>query len=1252
MGRRRCNRPVCQCLLWSAGTGLRALNLDVLERNMPPKLCKHRFTVFGRSLSLFESQVVERCAPLCCRFVDDDERTEGDVALERLVNRMIRALVKTKAEVDSEIGDTFDKRIRTYFEQHGYKFETHTSNTIMVRARGTRPPAPARPDTTLYDFEEVEQFYPDYLKKKTQGGQDDYGSGGDDEENETRMVPKRTTWKRLTSIYYMERQKKIRAAIAMVKMSQFVQRHGVRWPPERDRDQGKKDVWVPSSGAGALHQLDGRDRTFNTVGQENISLHAKLKKALGPPQPVTYQMKMKQQEENEAKAETLFALMGWPHSSGDPDLGPSMEPLLEPDIGGGEGFGLTGEEGGQPGRRRRWQPRLDFFGALDALIDRALELRHLQEEWLGSWNLARERGYGEEDLDLEPPRSEELNWGSDDPLVEMQNRAMERQRQEWLLEWERTRRKRERQAAMMRSQGYREEDIEYRLGPQQEASEVEYAVQNHLMHNVELLARLKDADLLRFKEGLRGTKKMMAVYRALRSQMFLDDTYARERRKEETLRAMYESFRPGANRRLITPEEQEAIYARLRSDEAKRAARRQELLECKRAEEKASLTPWYLLPRALSRGPSQPSSRATSPSGGPTNRRRSTRSPPTAGGTSTTPRRRPSSAARTRGTSGGGGPLEGEGSSRSMYVFGSSTPKSMWDPMGWRRHARAIGTSLLDSPGLQGSPSTTSISQDQQRTPGAAPWSVGRGAAATPTRQRPSNPMRSSGAEDGQKVPIRSPAPPQRPRSAQVPPASPSRLSGGGAGGPARRPTSAVPPSTRISGGGGGGVSTGGASGAPSPRPAASAVPPSRPNTQLASPGRGRSAAGAPPASPRRGINRVAFTTPPSPTRSSGGSLPTRGRAAAGAGPIRRGLMDGDTTSSASASPSPERRIARGAGTGARLGSVAIGVRQQQERRGLADADSSPSPQPRLRPLPQAGAGGPGPGEPSSRRSSRASGTAGLGLEQGVSRISNTGVATAATATPSKGKPSVPSNFASPQQGLSQQSSASSIMGAGQRTAGGGGGGVAVRVSSMGSASGTPAGHAPAPGTDTTGPRGSTTGSAVGGVSRASATGSAAAPGSAPGSRRPSTPPPGAIQQESSSTSKTSSTSGRAAGTGFGGAADRASGQSSTAPKSPLSRSPAAASPPSASPPAASPSSRSPPSHSPPSQSPPAASPRVAPSPQPSHSRLAMVEAEITESSAGVAQEDNYSLDEYDVDAEEGGQLDYGDEGGAGVEDF
>ncbi|GIL42617.1 hypothetical protein Vafri_557 [Volvox africanus] len=853
--------------------------------------------------------------------------------------------------------------------------------------------------------------------------------------------------------------------------------------------------------------------------------------------------------------------------------------------------------------------------------------------------------------------------------MEMQNRAMERQRQEWLLEWERTRRKRERQTTMMRSQGYREDDIEYRLGPQQEASEVEYAVQNHLMHNVELLARLKDADLLRFKEGLKGTKKMMAVYRALRSQMFLDDTYARERRKEETLRAMYESFRPGGNRRHITPEEQEAIYTRLKSDEAKRAARRQELLERKRAEEKASLTPWYLLPRSASRGPSQPSSRATSPSGGPVNGRRSTRSPPTAGGTSTTPRRRPSSAARTRGTSGGGGPLEGEGSSRSMYVFGSSTPKSMWDPVGWRRQARGIGASLLDSPGLQGSPSTASISREQHRTPGAAPWSVGRSAAATPTRQRPSTPTRSSGAEDAQKTPIRSPAPPQRPRSGQAPPASPSRLSGGGAGASARRPTSAGPPSyTRVSGGGGAGTSTGGAS-------AASAVSPSRSRTQPASTGRGRSAAGAPPASPRRSTARVAFTTPPSPTRSSGGgSLPSRGRGAAGVGPTRRGLMDGDTTSSASASPSPERRIARAPGGGAGLRSVAIGVRPPQERRGLADTDSSPSPQTRLRPLPQAvsqpppatvmhesgsiplagaGVGGPGPGQPSSRRSSGASGTAGLGLGQGMPRASSTGAATAATATLPKGQPSVPSNTTSPQHGLSQQSSASSIMGSGRRTAGGGSGGVVAKVSSSGSASGTPARHASLSGTDTAGPRALATGSAVGGVARASATGSAAGPGSAPGSRRPSTPPPGAILQESSGTSKTSSTGGRAAGTGAGGAVDRGSGsgQSSAVMKSPQSRSPAAASPPSASPPAASPPSRSPPSHSPPSQSPTAASPRVAPSPQPSHSRLAAVEAEITEGSAGIAQED-YSLDEYEVDAEEGGQLDYGDEGGAGAEDF
>ncbi len=42
--------------------------------------------------------------------------------------------------------------------------------------------------------------------------------------------------------------------------------------------------------------------------------------------------------------------------------------------------------------------------------------------------------------------------------------------------------------------------------------------------------------------------------RALRSQMFIDDTRAREQRKEETLRALYESFRPGSQR-IMLPEE-------------------------------------------------------------------------------------------------------------------------------------------------------------------------------------------------------------------------------------------------------------------------------------------------------------------------------------------------------------------------------------------------------------------------------------------------------------------------------------------------------------------------------------------------------------------------------------------------------------------------------------------------------------------------------------------------------------------------
>ncbi|GLC44316.1 hypothetical protein PLESTB_000482800 [Pleodorina starrii] len=1071
------------------------------------------------------------------RFVEDDEHTEGDVALERLVNRMIRALVKTRKEMEAEVGETFDKRIRRYFAERGYKFDTHTSNTIMVRARGAAPPRPEPPDTKTYDFEEVEQYYPDYLKKKDQDKEGADNGGGEDGPY---MVQKRTRWKRLVEIYYMERQKKIRAAISMVKMAQFVQRHGPRWPKERDRDDGKKAVWVPSSAAGALHQPDGRDRTFNEVGRENITLHAKLKKALAAPEPMDTAKKMKQEEEAEAKAEAFFWPMGWPHSSGDPDLGPPSEPLLlagdgEGGGGEGEGFGLAmdglGHGGGGGGRRHRWTPPLDFYGALDALLDRGRELRRLQDEWVDEWHRARERGYGEEDLHPDPPRAEDLSWSDDDPLVQMQARAMERQRHDWLLAWERARLRRERQSAKMRSQGYREEDIEQRLGPQQEASDVEYAVQNQLLANVELLARLKEADLARFKTGLRGTKKMMAVYRALRNQMFLDETRAREQRREENLRAVYESLRPGS-RRVISPGEEAEILARLEEDAAKRAERQRELLESKLAEEESSLTPWYLRPRTTtSRPPSQPTSRATSPRG-----RRSTRSPPSqpsAGGRSprsTSTPRRPSSAGRgaTRGTSGGGagGPLEGEGSSRSKYVFGSSTPKSMWGPMGpVRQTPRRIGTSLLDFPGLQGGHSTLSLDpqgQQRQPTPGRATRSGGGGGAATPTptRQRPSTPTRTPGGGGGGGATpgggggaSRTPAPPQRPRSAPAPPASASRPTreggdggggggGGGAGppGPAgRRPTSAAPPSSARGGGGGS---------APGTRPTSAAPPSPRSRAPPASPGRGRSPAAAPPASPRRGMPRVGFAASPSPTRSSGGgSLAARAGAGAGghaAPAARRGLMDGDTTSG---TPSPERgpprRYAGGAGIGPGSAATAAAAALQR-RRGLADSDSSPSPQPRGRPQPQ-------PGSPLAAPSLPAAGGAGVGAGGGPP--------------------------------ASAGASASSGLGL---PIGGGGGGRAVaaapaRASGTGSASGDPPGRAS--GTGSAGPRASATGSAGGG-------------GPAAGSRRPSTPPPPPgselVKQESVSSIKSSRTtaSGNAGSrTGGSGAAvtGRGTGQGASA---------------------------------------------------------------------------------------------------------
>lgn len=132
------------------------------------------------------------------------------------------------------------------------------------------------------------------------------------------------------------------------------------------------------------------------------AVQVKLKKTLGPPQPVTFQMKMKEQEAYEAKADRFFADMGWPHSSGDDALGPPQDPLLMPGEasqgdgfglgpeegeagdefglggldgeGGGGDFGLGGEggEGRRPARRQRaaapLRQHLDFWQALDSLL--------------------------------------------------------------------------------------------------------------------------------------------------------------------------------------------------------------------------------------------------------------------------------------------------------------------------------------------------------------------------------------------------------------------------------------------------------------------------------------------------------------------------------------------------------------------------------------------------------------------------------------------------------------------------------------------------------------------------------------------------------------------------------------------------------------------------------------------------------------------------------------------------------------------
>ncbi|GFR41127.1 hypothetical protein Agub_g1775 [Astrephomene gubernaculifera] len=865
------------------------------------------------------------------KFVDDGEATEGDVVLERLVNRMIRALVKTKDQMAGEIGETFDKRVRRYFEERGYKFATTTSNTIMVRARGTRRPAPDRPDTTLYDFEQVEQYYPDYLKKKSAQDGDAGGGGDGGEEEETRMVPKRTTWKRLVAIYYMERQKKLRAAIAMVKMSQFVARHGPRWPPERDRDGSKSAAWVPSSSAGALHQVDGRDRTFNEVGRENISRQVKLKKALGPPQPKTFQMRVLEEEALEGKADALFAQLGWPHSAWEPGQGPPEEALLLPDEEeeeeqGLEGFGLEteggrGGDGGGGGSdqrrrgRRRWAPVMEFFPALDALLGRALELRRLHDEWLEARQRAKARGYGEDQLSQQRPLVQELDW-SGDLLMDMQQRAMERQRQQWLLAWEQKRRQRERRAERMRREGVREDVIQRELGRQQEAHEVEDAVRNHLYRFVTLLARYKERDLARFRDELKGTKKKMAVYRALCSQMFLDDTREKQQKREQALHAVYNSLAARTRgRRQLSAAQEGAVVDRLVGDARKRERRHRELVERQLEEEESSLTPWYMLAPSSRLGSRNPSpDPPTSP--GPPAR---TRSPGAASAAS----QRPRSAPRTRGTSGGGGGALSSESSRGKYVFGSSTPKSMWGPVVRPKGAgtgAGGGGGLLDSPGLLGlTRSVTSLGGSPGRAAGSR--GGGGGGGTTPARQRPATPTRNAGVRSGAAAGTAGgAAPTQRPASAAAPPSP--RPSGGGSATAARagrRPTSAAaaPPS-------------------PSSRPL-SAAP-------AAAAAAGTRNSTGPPPTPQRSTGRLGATpTPPPQPPSAAG---TRGRTAAPASTRpRRGLLDGDTTSGASASPSPERgpprRVAAGAATAA-----TTAVRPQRPSGTLTAESSLLSPQP------------------------------------------------------------------------------------------------------------------------------------------------------------------------------------------------------------------------------------------------------------------------------------------------------------------
>eukprot|EP00955_Chlamydomonas_euryale_P110566 366007-Chlamydomonas_euryale.AAC.14 len=105
---------------------------------------------------------------------------------------------------------------------------------------------------------------------------------------------------------------------------------------------------------------------------------------------------------------------------------------------------------------------------------------------------------------------------------------------------------------------------------------------DYLLYTVKLLARTRWDGLERLERLLEDQQKL-GVYRAIRTQKFIQFTEDKIREREDAMRREYEQLAPST--RVITQEEQDGFFERLMDDAAKRQQRVQKLMNEKRAKE-------------------------------------------------------------------------------------------------------------------------------------------------------------------------------------------------------------------------------------------------------------------------------------------------------------------------------------------------------------------------------------------------------------------------------------------------------------------------------------------------------------------------------------------------------------------------------------------------------------------------------------------------------------------------------------------